>query len=681
MQFCTQSSFLLPRQNRICDTSVLFYTIISHTRYFFSISTCRRQQYEDEKLSEEQIIERQKKFAKASLERYFSSLENIYSSSTKQEKNKYPERTMPDIVDDDYLEEKDQTEKEVTLKTQDVFDDVMSGIPMENEKEEVSEQKTKTGTDFRPVVHGFIDFSETEDFTDKNKYSKPDMKKDNLVFHSGKNNCVNDNETVVNSSANTDMTLKGGGLTERLNELGIDVTHVKHKGGDEIGKSEGKAKGEKKGKVLIVCPECQGLNKEYMSWCTQCGEMIIGVEPMLVSKNREGKLRMKPLNKEEISVHEDIRIRNPDDKDVDTKLSSNGHDVYYPQEFDVEKPFTLNLEGIKTEKNDKEDHLEMFENKKVSPIKSDGKDSGRPSSDDPDLDLQTQKIEEEVVNDICASISDPVLKGYVRSHFTKSKQSLEDEERKINQRNLQNEYQSFVETIDVNESTDVKSSKKCLNHDVVNIGFDADNMYDMENSNKLKTRVFDKAELKDRHKDNKDYKPAKYKILAHEKEMDKNAMYVQEEPFTDKHFIHKKEWSGHENLHGLEQQELEGLLEPPPIPNFSSTLPVPHNELSLKLPANSMDYSTDMSQAISHNFDNSVEVNEKGDNATKGDEETIEEKERRKAERRKERRRKRGHGAIDVEVFGYEETRESRNSSRANRMVPLLNLAGMSNYS
>lgn len=579
---------------------------------------------------------------------------------------------MPDIVDDDYLEEKDQTENDVTLKTHDVIDDVMSGIPMENETEEVSEQKTKT--DFRPVVHGFIDFSETEDFTDKNKFSKPDVKKDHLVFHSGKNNSENDNETIVNSNANTDMTLKGGGLTERLNELGIDVTHVKHKGGDEIEKSEGKVKGEKKGKVLIVCPECQGLNKEYMSWCTQCGEMIIGVEPMLVSKNREGKLRMKPLNQEEISVHDDIRIRNPDEKDIDTKLTSNVHDVNYPQEFDVEKPFSLNLEGIKTEKNDIEDHLEMFGNKKVSPIKSDGKDSGRPSSDDPDLDLQTQKIEEEVVNDICASISDPVLKGYVRSHFTKSKQSLQDDERKMNQKNLQNDNQSVVETINVKGSIDVKGSKRCLNHDVVNIGFDADNMY-IDNSNKLKTRVFDKAELKDRHKDNKDNKPGKNKTYAHEKESDKGVMFDQGETFTDKHIVHKKEWIGHENIHNIDQ-ELEGLLEPPPLPNFSSTLPVSHNELSLKLPANSMDYSTDMSQAISHNFDNSVEVNEKGDNSTKGDEETIEEKERR-AERRKERRRKRGHGAIDVEVFGYEETRESRNSSRANRMVPLLNLAGM----
>ena len=56
----------------------------------------------------------------------------------------------------------------------------------------------------------------------------------------------------------------------------------------------------------------------------------------------------------------------------------------------------------------------------------------------------------------------------------------------------------------------------------------------------------------------------------------------------------------------------------------------------------------------------------------------MEEEKRLKAERRQERRRKRGHGAIDVEVFGYEESRESRNSSRANRLVPMLNLAGQS---
>ncbi|XP_053384332.1 uncharacterized protein LOC123535673 isoform X2 [Mercenaria mercenaria] len=633
----------------------------------------RRQQYEDEKLSEDQIIERQKKFAKASLDRYFSSLENIYSSSSKLGTSGINSDTNLSVVEDEeHVEVSNERENELGEQT--VIDDVMSNVPVNAEikihENEIHEENVKTGDEFRPVVHGFVDFSEKEEVkTTENISNIKQFEMDNHVDVFEKGRKEFDSDTLVSSMANTDATLNAGGVTERLNELGIDVSHVKHSEMDKKLIREDKKKAGKKDKILIVCPECQGLNKEYMSWCTKCGEMIIGVEPVLVSKNREGKIRTKPLNKDEIIVSEEIRIKNPELKEIDTKLVTHAHEVNYVQELD-EKPFTLNLEGIKS---DKEEHLEVFENKKVSPIKSDGRDSGRPSSDDPDLELQTQKIEEEVVNDICASISDPVLKGYVKSHFSKSK-SWQDNEGKVGKTELDDDIDSLVNTTD---TKNLKNIENGTHHDVVNIVFDTKDIYNKDDLAEVDTR-HTKSELIGRHGSEEDYNPAKYETHnAHDNVKAKIAMFNQNmfEDDIEKSHLHKFKNHGSFSHHEYEERVLS---EPPPLPNFSATLPVSHNELSLKLPANSLDYSTDVSQVVSNNFENIHKVTEKGDNVVEEEEETAEEKERKKAERRQERRNKRGHGAIDVEVFGYEESRESRNSSRANRMVPLLNLAGNS---
>ncbi|XP_060605854.1 uncharacterized protein LOC132758296 [Ruditapes philippinarum] len=643
----------------------------------------RRQQYEGDKLSEEQIIERQKKFAKASLDRYFSSLENIFSSSSKVSGIK-SEANLPTVEDEDDLKASIETDNEAGQVENTVIDDVLSNVHEERDLKVLNsgsqDKNTKTSGDFVPVVHGFVDFSENEEnkmtvkapviksFVEEIKMTvkAPVMK--SFEFEDNRNDFENernefDNETLVNSMANTDATLHAGGLTERLNELGIDVSHVKYSNKDKKQIGEDKKHGGKKGKVLIVCPDCGGLNKEYMSWCTQCGEMIIGVEPMLVSKNRDGKIRMKPVDKNEIAETDEIRIKNPEVKEINM-LAPNTNEVDYVQEVD-EKPFSLDLDGIKSEK---EENIEVYESKKVSPIKSEGRDSGRPSSDDPDLELQTQKIEEEVVNDICASISDPVLKGYMKSHFSKSK-SWHDNEGKSEEPGFNNDIDMFQGTV---ESKNKKNFESRTHHDVVNFGFNSKGLTSNNKDIEIDVR-FSKQDIKDRHRSDEDYNPKTYETPMEGEVQAKIAMFNQKQSEIDTE--NDKHLYKHKSNDNFEE---DVLFEPPPLPNFSSALPVSHNELKLKLPANSMDYSTDMSQVVSQNFDNAHNVTEKGDNIVEVDKEAAEERDRQKAERRKERRRKRGHGAIDVEVFGYEESRESRNSSRANRMVPLLNLAGNS---
>jgi hypothetical protein len=496
------------------------------------------------------------------------------------------------------------------------------------------------------VVHGFVDFSESHFSVHKGEKPKTIINKSTQDIDKVSEI---DGETLVNSVVNTDVTIQGGGLTERLHDLGIDVTHSKDEFKEKNKQNEKKTggkKGEKKGKVLIVCPECQGLNKEYMSWCTQCGEMLIGVEPMLVSKNKEGKIRTRPLSKEDLSNHDEIRIKEHMDttEKVSKQTINNPIEVNYVQDYITEKPFNLNLDGIKSEKEDL-----IFEGKKTSPVKSDGKDSGRPSSDDPDLDLQTQKIEEEVVNDICAAITDPVLKGYVRSHFSKSRLGLHeslslDPDVKSEKKEVQKEVDLFEKS---NGNIVPNKPVNSLLHDTVSIGMDTN----VKHNNKS-----NKEDSKNKFNEHNDAsKPSQYSIKAQK----------------------KGSISGYpQNAHSKDNQTGSGddeLFEPPPLPNFSCSVPVSRGELSLKLPANSMEWSTDVSQVVSQNFEASHVVDELGDHESEA---AILERQKEKEERRKERRRKRGHGAIDVEVFGYEESRESRNSSRANRMVPLLNLAG-----
>lgn len=652
-------------------------------------------------MTDDQIIANQKRYAKASIDRYFSSLENVYQSSTNAGTSKLSnEDELQEVDDENESEVPGNMANNLSEKSVDVVDDVMSNVVIsvnqvhgqESEKIEVKDMivenppklsrndeiletnKELRSNDFDVAdVKGEVTLDNKRDVIDIDTEENGDFKihefRDGINAEDKEldNEKDNDSETLVGSMVNTDVTIQGGGLTDRLKDLGIDVSHrqtkevVSGKNKKNI-KKKGDKKADKKGKVLIVCPECQGLNKQYMSWCTQCGEMIIGVEPMLVSKNRDGKIRTKPLNKDEDKLVDDIRIQDSVaiSKEIVIDRYSEPVEVNYVQHVD-EKPFTLNLDTIKSDK-DEPDELLLTESKKCSPIKSDGKDSGRPSSDDPDLEIQTQKIEEEVVNDICAAIADPVLKGYVKSHFNKSKNTAEDFKEQTNKSiGIEKGFESDKK---LNNDPEAKSMKS-FHHDIVDMNHETKVM---ENIHKLSCAIdddIDKRKVGNSWLDN-DY-IAQVNENAQVSVSSKIDMFETKHSHGSKNNTVDKEQSLLNKRDIFQLHELEIFESPPPIPNFSATVPALHNELSLKLPANSMDYSTDMSQVIyQKEFHAPVE---KGDN--------IEDKKRREIEeRRKERRRKRGHGAIDVEVFGYEESRESRNSSRANRMVPMLNLGG-----
>ena len=93
-------------------------------------------------------------------------------------------------------------------------------------------------------------------------------------------------------TANTMTTGKAGGLTRRLENLGVDLEHLRHlRVVDRKQDQEtSDAVFEKLSKCIRYCPECSVANKAYMDWCLGCGEILIGVEPALTgqkSKQRD----------------------------------------------------------------------------------------------------------------------------------------------------------------------------------------------------------------------------------------------------------------------------------------------------------------------------------------------------------------------------------------------------------
>ncbi|GFO41641.1 F-box/lrr-repeat protein 20 [Plakobranchus ocellatus] len=93
-------------------------------------------------------------------------------------------------------------------------------------------------------------------------------------------------------TANTTTTGKAGGVTRRLENLGVDLEHLRHlrvvdKKQDQ---ETSDANFEKLSKGVRYCPECGTANKAYMDWCLGCGEILIGIEPSLPGqRNRQGE--------------------------------------------------------------------------------------------------------------------------------------------------------------------------------------------------------------------------------------------------------------------------------------------------------------------------------------------------------------------------------------------------------
>ncbi|XP_033751788.1 uncharacterized protein LOC117335722 isoform X2 [Pecten maximus] len=284
----------------------------------------KRQQHEDE-----EVLERQRTFAKASIDRYFNSLESLY----RREKASHEDR-----------------------------------------EEEIEEEK-----DEREVVN-------------------------------------DDRETMVNTEV-TVATIKAGGITDRMEKLGLDLSFLRD-GKDQEGQKQvppvhEENKGDNsKDKRVIVCPECGEVNKPYMTWCGDCGDILIGVEPILPTKKK---------NREKRQVR----------KMVDSKTDKN---VTFKDKTDSHRNEIIdsNYESPVYGDSPKE---------KSSPNKSESRDSGRPSSED----LDGGRTEKEVI-DICESIDDPVVKSFIKSYFNRKRQALEE-----TRKSLEGEFQEASESQVVEE--------------------------------------------------------------------------------------------------------------------------------------------------------------------------------------------------------------------------------------
>ena len=465
-------------------------------------------------------------------------------------------------------------------------------------------------------------------------------------FDSKENEKKWDYETLANTAV-TGFTIDAGGVTERLEELGLDPKYVKgelnNNDNDKNNQNKQDGQSAKKGKLLIICPECDGFNKEYMSWCTHCGEMIIGVEPMLVSKNRQGKIRTKPLT-ETVDGKETADKTSFDVAEKVERLNKvNNTQCKTDQNDEFEKPFKLDLGLIKSPRETTDTKLN------VSPNKSDGKDSGRPSSEDQDLLHNRNKIEQEVEDDICETITDPIVKDYVKSHFAKKRQLAMENKLLPAGENMKSKVQSWIEEVGIGES----QQAIVPTHEKAQAGSESKGKeyysYEMDNHRVISAQNDDKT--------------AQNVILpTHSVHLENNRTLKE----SGINALHLEKGSSHVLL------TEDPALVPPEIPKFgadsSEDVPFDPAELNLKLVTDSMDFSqfgsVDFSHAESVNFDKNIDKktvpNEKGDAE--------------KARARQERRNKRGHGAIDVEVFGYEESRECKNSSRGQRLVPVLNL-------
>lgn len=187
-------------------------------------------------------------------------------------------------------------------------------------------------------------------------------------------------DTEVRSEVNTQVSkatsVKAEGITERMNKLGLDLSFLREtrKTTEEPQKEEGKS--------VLVCEECGEVNKVYMSWCGDCGESLAGVEVTVVKKPRPPRVP----NKEKISGKK--------------KAPAVGSDS-------------------SSSKSSQKDRRGTVKNDSRGTVKNDSRDSGLPPSEEIENAQAGKEIEE-----IFEHITDPVIKGFVDSYYSKKQAEL-----------------------------------------------------------------------------------------------------------------------------------------------------------------------------------------------------------------------------------------------------------------
>ncbi|ESO84704.1 hypothetical protein LOTGIDRAFT_168574 [Lottia gigantea] len=241
-----------------------------------------------------------------------------------------------------------------------------------------------------------------DDFRESSPESEVDN--DNLTTVTGASEVT----TAVGTDVTSATAMTAGGLTDHIEKLGITVPNLKL--GDSK-KTESASKSEKK---VIICPECSAPNKDYMTWCGDCGEVLIGVQPVLAKKKKARPDKSKK-SKNGLSVKQI--------KDNDVKNQGRSTDV---------KQTVSQAAKIKPSiKQFKEKAKQKFQ---VDPKEEDFSDesSGITESTISEVkakfDPKFYRTEKDI-NEICDVITDPVIRGYIRTYFNQKTKSSLDKDR------------------------------------------------------------------------------------------------------------------------------------------------------------------------------------------------------------------------------------------------------------
>ena len=383
--------------------------------------------------------EKQKNYAKASLDRYFNSLEQVYPH------NGY-EQEVVSIPDRESIEELDEPQEHEEHGEQHMNHSNDEGHDMDG----YHEQNNNNYDEYHEQNNDDFDEDHEDEHHGHHKHARhnEEIEEHHVEFY---RHVRDEDETVVNTevSAVSAATLQAGGITDRAEQLGIDLSFLRES--NDVKTDESQNQGDnKKEKMVLLCPECGVLNKEYMTWCRDCGEMLLGVDPIPAKRGHKSR------NKS--SKHDKI--------DNIEKVTSDKN-VTFVEKDNLEIPPKPEVSPAHSSP------------KLKSPNKSESRDSGRPSSEDMDI----SRTEKEVI-EICESINDPVVKGFIKNYLGRKSKAIDHKKKGTpitathnEEKELSEEETSEVNIEDRPPSRDTEISLDLKEENVPEVPEEAENEY------------------------------------------------------------------------------------------------------------------------------------------------------------------------------------------------------------
>ena len=214
----------------------------------------------------------------------------------------------------------------------------------------------------------------------------------------------------------TGTSVQAGGVTERLKSLGIDTKAIAT---SEATAETQDGKSKSKPKLVKVCPECASWNKEYMSWCADCGEILIGVEvidaKLKKKKEREQRRQQNRLNLANKTSVDEMKL-----KGLET---DQRHFEQYEQ---IEQQSAVLNETNGECVMERKPVTETEPVKHVPDLDKSEVETSPHSTVESRNNLLPFVRTERDINDICESITDPTIKGFLKSYFRKKSQAAQD---------------------------------------------------------------------------------------------------------------------------------------------------------------------------------------------------------------------------------------------------------------